>query len=57
MDFVKIRATVYKITPYNTYILHSVSHASQILLRDAHVLNYSAMRNTTDVTGGKPIVV
>jgi hypothetical protein len=31
--------------------------ASQIFLRDAHVLSKLAMINTADVTGGKPIAV
>jgi hypothetical protein len=35
-----------------------VPEASQIFLRDAHVLhNYLAIRNTTHVTYGKPIAV
>jgi hypothetical protein len=35
-----------------------VAEASQIFFRDAHVLqNYLAMRNTADLTGGKPISV
>jgi hypothetical protein len=32
-----------------------VAEASQILLRDAHVLPKLFMRNTADVPGGKPI--
>jgi hypothetical protein len=35
-----------------------IAEASQIFLRDPQVLpNYFAMRNTADVTGGKPIAV
>jgi hypothetical protein len=40
------------------FIPEGVAEASQIFLRDAHALpKYLAMRNTTDMTGGKPIAV
>jgi hypothetical protein len=45
-----------------TYIHHSrfipegVAEVSQIFLRDTHVLS-KLLRNTADVTGGKPIAV
>jgi hypothetical protein len=44
----------------NTYIpitLYGVEETSQIFLRDIHILPKLAMRNTADVTGGKPIVI
>jgi hypothetical protein len=48
----------------NTYTYHSrfipeeVAEASQIFLRDTHVLpKLVSLRNTADVTGGKPIAV
>jgi hypothetical protein len=34
-----------------------VAEASQIFFRDTHVLPKLAIRNTADVTGGKPIAV
>jgi hypothetical protein len=40
------------------FIPEGVAKASQIFLRDAKFYqNYSAMRNTAKVTGGKPIAV
>jgi hypothetical protein len=43
------------------FIPKGVAEASQIFLRDAHVLpnyqNYLAIKNTTDEIGGKPIAV
>jgi hypothetical protein len=56
----------YYLLGYYTYIhiYHSrflpegVAEASQIFLRDAHVLpKYLAICNTADITGGKPIAV
>jgi hypothetical protein len=34
-----------------------LAEASQILLPDSHVIPKLLMRNTTDVTGGKPIAI
>jgi hypothetical protein len=34
-----------------------VAEVSQMFLRDTHVLPKLAMKNTADVTGGKPIAV
>jgi hypothetical protein len=42
-------------TYHSRYILEGVAEVSQIFLRDTHVL--LAMRNSSDVTGGKPIAV
>jgi hypothetical protein len=39
------------------FIPEGVAGASQIFLRNAHVLPKLTMRNTADVTGGKPIAV
>jgi hypothetical protein len=45
-------------TYHTRFIPEGVAEASQILLRDAHVLpNYLAVRNTADVKNGKPIAV
>jgi hypothetical protein len=45
-------------TYLSRYILEGVAEVSQIFLRDTHVYqNYLAMRNTADVTGGKPTAV
>jgi hypothetical protein len=44
-------------TYHSRFILEGVAEASQIFLRDAHVLPKLAMRNTADVTGGKSIAV
>jgi hypothetical protein len=40
-----------------TLIPEGVAEVSQIFLRDTHVLLKLAMRNTADVTGGKPLAV
>jgi hypothetical protein len=42
-------------TYHSRLIPEAVAEASQIFLRDAHVLRF--MRNTAEVTGGKPIAV
>jgi hypothetical protein len=49
---------VWKIPLSPRFIPKGVAEASQISLRDAHIIpNYSAIRNTADVTGGKPIAI
>jgi hypothetical protein len=40
-----------------TLFAEGVAEVSQIFLRDTHVLPKLAIRNTADVTGGKPIAV
>jgi hypothetical protein len=45
------------ITYQSRFIPEGVAEVSQIFLRDTHVLLKLAMRNTADVTGGKPIAV
>jgi hypothetical protein len=47
---------IYIHTYRSRFIPERVAEASQIFLRDA-LQNYLAMRNTADVTGGKPIAV
>jgi hypothetical protein len=42
---------------YVRFITEWVAEASQIFLRDAHVLPKLFSSNTADVTGGKPIAV
>jgi hypothetical protein len=42
---------------HSRFIPEEVAKASQILLRDTHVLQKIAVKNTADVTGGKPIGV
>jgi hypothetical protein len=46
-------------TYHSRFIPEGVAEASQIFFRNAHVLTkiLIAMRNTADVTGGKPIAV
>jgi hypothetical protein len=44
-------------TYHSRFIPKGVAEVSQIFLREAHVLPKLAMRNTADVTGGKPIAV
>jgi hypothetical protein len=44
-------------TYHSRFILERVAEVSQIFLRDTHLLPKLAMRNTADVTGGKPIAV
>jgi hypothetical protein len=45
-------------TYHSRFIPEGVAEASQIFFRGTHVLpKYLAMRNTADVTGGKPIAV
>jgi hypothetical protein len=44
-------------TYHSRFISEGVAEASQIFLRHTHVLPKLAMRNTADVTGGKPIAV
>jgi hypothetical protein len=44
-------------TYHSRFIPEGVAEASQIFLRDAHVLTKLALSNTVDVTGGKPIAV
>jgi hypothetical protein len=44
-------------TYHSRFIPGGVAEVSQIFLRDTHVLPKLAMRNTADVTGGKPIAV
>jgi hypothetical protein len=49
---------MYVVMAYHSrFILVGVAEASQIFLRDAYVLylNYLAVSNTADMTGGKPI--
>jgi hypothetical protein len=48
---------VYLHTYHSRFIPKGVAEISQIFLRDTHVLPKLAMRNTADVTGGKPIAV
>jgi hypothetical protein len=59
-----VETRVYNISYIPTYhsrfIPEGVAEVSQIFLRDTHVLPKKkklAMRNTADVTGGKPIAV
>jgi hypothetical protein len=42
---------------HSRFIPGGVAEVSQIFLRDTHVLPKFVMRNTADVTGGKPIAV
>jgi hypothetical protein len=42
-------------TYHSRFISDGVAEVSQIFLRDTHALAKLAMRNTADVTGGKPI--
>jgi hypothetical protein len=42
-------------THHSRFIPEGVAEASQIFLRDAHILPKLATRYTADVTGGKPI--
>jgi hypothetical protein len=52
------RASTLAIHTYHScFIPKGVAEASQIFLRDTHVLPRLVMRNTADVTGGKPIAV
>jgi hypothetical protein len=44
-------------TYHSRFIPEGVAEVSQIFLRDTHILPKLAMRNTADVTGGKPIAV
>jgi hypothetical protein len=44
-------------TYHSRFIPEGVAEASQIFLRDTHILPKLAMRNTADVPGGKPIAV
>jgi hypothetical protein len=40
---------------YSRFIPEGITKTSQIFLRDAFYQNDNSMRNTADVTGGKPI--
>jgi hypothetical protein len=42
---------------HSRFVPEGVAVASQIFLRDAHILSKLLMRKITDVTGGKPIAV
>jgi hypothetical protein len=44
-------------TYHSRFIPKGVAEVFQIFFRDTHVLPMLAMRNTADVTGGKPIAV
>jgi hypothetical protein len=44
-------------TYHSRFIPERVAEASQLFLRDTHVLPKIATRNTADVTGDKPIVI
>jgi hypothetical protein len=44
-------------TYHSRFIPEGVAEVSQIFLRDTHVLSKLVMRNTADVTGGKPITI
>jgi hypothetical protein len=44
-------------TYHSHFIPEGVAEVSQIFLRDTHVLPKLAMKNTADVTRGKPIAV
>jgi hypothetical protein len=44
-------------TYHSRFIPERVTKVSQIFLRDIHVLPKLAIKNTADVTGGKPIAV
>jgi hypothetical protein len=44
-------------TYHSRFIPEGVAEVSQIFLQDTHVLPKLAMRNTADVTGGRPIAV
>jgi hypothetical protein len=56
-NIIKLKTT-YIHTYHSRFIPEGVAEASQIFLRDAHVLpNYLAMSNTADVTDSKPIAV
>jgi hypothetical protein len=46
-----------QITIDTTHALSPKGQVSQIFLRNAHVLPKLLMRNTADMTGGKPIAV
>jgi hypothetical protein len=48
---------IYIHTYHSRFIPEGVAEISQIFLRDTHVLQKLAMRNTADETGGKPIAV
>jgi hypothetical protein len=50
------RKHIFCIHTYHTrFIPEGVAETSQVLLQDTHILNNLAMRNTADLTGGKPI--
>jgi hypothetical protein len=40
--------------PLTLYPRRGIAETSQTFLRDTHILPTKAMRNTVDVTGGKP---
>jgi hypothetical protein len=44
-------------TYHSRFIPEGVAELSQIFLRDTYVLSKLAIKNTADVTGGKPISV
>jgi hypothetical protein len=44
-------------THHSRFIPEEVAEVSQIFLRDTHVLPKLAVKNTADVTSGKPIAV
>jgi hypothetical protein len=48
---------IYIHTYHSRFIPEGVAEISQTFLRDTHVLPKLAMRNTEDMTGGKPIAV
>jgi hypothetical protein len=47
---------IHTITYHSRFIPEGIAEVSQIFLRDTHQ-NKLTMRNTADVTGGKPIAV
>jgi hypothetical protein len=55
--FYSVIPIVYIHTYHLRFIPEGVVKASQIFLRDAHVLPKLAMKNTAVVTGGKPIAI